>query len=129
MFVFCSHIDKRGINMAIIRKTNGTDITVSAEQGSRYWLVLNNKSVGTEEEQDFCSDIKHIYLNWRKAPDEYIRDNFTNFREKARDEWYVDNQGIPTRPQYDADWEIAKRWKLFNNYQAPDDTNPLDYLN
>ena len=108
--------------MAVIRKVNGKDETVKAEQGSQYWLVLNNKVDGTPEEEAYCSEIKHIFLNWRKAPDQYIRDNFTKYREKARDDWYVDHQGKPTRPQFNSDWTLAKKWNLFSAHQPDNST-------
>ena len=113
--------------MAVVRLLNGKDDTVSAEVGAELWLVLNGYKDGTPEQQEYCSKVKTIYLNWRKAPDEWIKDNWDLFRSKARDEWYIDNNCRPTRPQYDADKDLALKWKLFNEY-SPYSQNNLSEL-
>lgn len=95
--------------MAYIILNNKKTITISAEKANQMWLVLNGYIEGTEEQQDFCSKVSKIYLNWRKAPPEWIKENIELYREKAKDEWYVDNQGNPTRPQHNEDWERIKK--------------------
>jgi hypothetical protein len=106
--------------MALIRFHDDTTDSVSAEYGLQVYKVLNGKDEGTPELQEYCIRVKSVHLNWRKADDEWIKDNFRKFKDKAKDEWYVDNQGNPTRPQYDADWTLAKKWNLFSN------TNPFE---
>lgn len=95
--------------MAYIIFNNNTTATIPAEKANEMWLVLNGYKEGTEEQQEFCTRVKSIHLNWRKAPDEWIKDNYDKFKEKAKDEWYVDNQGNPTRPQHNEDWERIKK--------------------
>jgi hypothetical protein len=98
--------------MAYIIKNDNTTATTSAELGATYWTILHGYKEGTPEQEEYCSKIKKIYLNWRKAPDEWIKDNFDKLKEKAKNEWYVDNQGIPTRPQYKKDWDLKNKWGL-----------------
>lgn len=98
--------------MAIIRLTNNQQITVSKERAHEAWAVLNGEIEGTEEQQEFCTKIKKIHFNWRSAPDSWVEQNMDMMREKFRDEWYVDNQGNPTRPQYKKDWDLKNKWGL-----------------
>lgn len=98
--------------MAYIILNNNKAITVDADKATRMWLVLNGYEEGDEAQQEFCSKVKSIHLNWRNAPDEWIKDNFDRYKQCCKDYWYVDNQGKPTRPQYNADWEIKRRWNI-----------------
>lgn len=98
--------------MAYLILNNGKTASLPADKGADIWLVLNGYEEGTEAQQEYCTKIKSIHLNWRNAPEEWIRDNLETYIEKAKDEWYVNRQGKPTRPQYTSDWNIKKKWNI-----------------
>lgn len=98
--------------MAVIRLTNEQQVTVSREKAVEVWEVLNGEKDGTPEQEEFCSKIKKIHFNWRNAPDSWVMQNLQFVKEELKHDWYVDGQGIPTRPQYKKDWDLKAKWGL-----------------
>lgn len=103
--------------MAILKLSNGKDKTISLEQSHEIWSILNGEKEPTKEQEEYCSNIDKIYLNWRKAPDSYIRDRFDIIAGMHMAEWAVDNQGTTVRPENYISpdgkyrvWVFARKW-------------------
>lgn len=102
--------------MAYLELKSGKKTSISAEQGAFLWKALRNPSGLDEELLEKVQGIKAIYLAWRNAPDDYIRENLKGIVPIALNDWAVDRRtGRPTRPQSDHAWKFAKRWGLWEN--------------
>lgn len=99
--------------MAMIKFNDESDMPCSAEQGHRYWAVMNGEVEPDEDEMKFCSKIKHIYLNRFNAPDSYIERYREIIFPIALSEWSVDRNGKLMRPGDESSWEFARRWGLW----------------
>lgn len=101
--------------MAYVVFTDGKKSNISAEQGLGIWQVLNGEIEGDEKQQEFCRKVEKIYLNWRNAPDNYIKANFDLIMPMALSDWMVNEKGQPTEPETGNDfaWKFAKRWGLW----------------
>ncbi len=59
--------------MAIIKLTNGNQLTMSHERAVIIWQVLNGEIEGSEEQVTFCSKVERVFLNRYKAPQSYLK--------------------------------------------------------
>lgn len=101
--------------MAIIRFNNGKEESVSPQTGASVWLVLCGEVDPTKEQENFMLRVKNVHLNWRNAPDSYIRKRFDMILQFALADWSVNRAGKPVRPQGEFAWAFAKRWGLWEN--------------
>lgn len=104
--------------MAYILHTDGTREVRSEAEAEKLWLIKVGRARPTNEAQEkyvklIRSTIKKVKLNWRTAPDEYIRANFDEVIEAALQNWSVDRSGNPLRPQTDWDLAFAIKWGLW----------------
>lgn len=99
--------------MAYLELRNGTKKHISREQGEKLWNGLQDPESIDETQQKFLGTIKAIYLNWRHAPDSYIKENLDDIIPMALNEWSVDKRGHITRPSTPFAWQFAKRWGLW----------------
>jgi hypothetical protein len=58
--------------MAIADLINGKRITLTPQQGLRVWQILNGEREAKENEVEFVSSVKAVYLNRTTAPASYI---------------------------------------------------------
>lgn len=92
--------------MALIKLHSGKVQPITHEKAAAIWQVMQGEIDGTPEQIKFCDQVKDIYLDWRIAPESYIRVNrkaiaaIATFhgvsleslpeteRQMAGDEWY-----------------------------------------
>ena len=101
--------------MAVIRFTNGKEETIDAATAASIWLVLCGEKDATKEQENFMERVKNIHLNWRNAPDSYIKKRFETILPMALADWVVNHAGKPVRPGSEFAWQFAKRWGLWEN--------------
>lgn len=103
--------------MALLILDNGSKQVISAEQGRTIWGVLSGKIKPTPEQEKYCLKVKKVFLNWRNAPDSYIKQYFEIMVDLATLGWMADKEGNITQPEpADAPaWNFAKRWGLWEN--------------
>lgn len=99
--------------MAHVIYKDGKRTALSVEQGVKLWKALRSPTGLTDEQLDRLANIKAVYLNWHTAPDDYIRENLSAIIPLALNDWYVNSQGKPTKPQSDEAWRFAKKWGLW----------------
>lgn len=98
--------------MAHIELVDGKKRSITPEQGVVIWNILQGRNDPTQEQERFISNIRKVYLNWRKAPDDYIEQNFDYIKPMAMADWVTDRSGSPIRPSNKAGFAFAKRWGL-----------------
>ena len=101
--------------MAIIRFTNGKEEGVTPEVGASVWEVLSGEKEATKDQENFMLRVKNVHLNWRNAPDSYIKKRFELILQMALSDWSVDRNGRPKKPGSEFAWQFAKRWGLWEN--------------
>lgn len=110
--------------MAIIHRTDGKHEVVDPEIGAAIWKVLNGEIEPSPEQAKYCETVEKIDLNWRKAPDSYIKAHFDTIIPMALSDWMLEVReadghkivtGRVSRPQPGDDfaWNFAKRWGLW----------------
>jgi hypothetical protein len=101
--------------MAVIRyHTAKEDENVPAEKGIRYWQLMTGEVDGTEAEMVLCGEIKDISLNWRNAPDSYIKARKHVIFPMVLMAWMCDANGVPTRPDPSNSFAVgfAHKWEM-----------------
>lgn len=104
--------------MAYLILTNGNKRNVPPDLGMRLWNSLHDPSGLDEDQLDYLKTIKAVFLNWHKAPDEYVAGNLDWIIPLALNDWRIDRYGKHTRPDSDEAWRFAKRWGLWE-FGAP----------
>lgn len=104
--------------MAYILHIDGTRELRSEAEAEKLWLIkVGRARPATPAQENYIklirSTIRKVKLNYRTAPDEYIRANFDEVIEEALKSWSVDRRGNPTRPQTDWDLAFAIKWGLW----------------
>lgn len=109
--------------MALLEFVDGRRELVSAQVGVNVWECLNGDIDPDEDQEEFLSKVKRVWLNWRTAPDSYIAQNTEAvLLAHLRLEWMVDRNGELTRPEAgDSEaWEFATKWGLlYQGVKAP----------
>jgi hypothetical protein len=100
--------------MAIIHFHDGKQQSVKPEVGAAIWLVLTGEQEPTPDQEKFASRVKNVCLNWRNAPDSYIKKKFHHVVGFALADWTVNRAGKPTHPSSEFGWTFAKRWGLWD---------------
>lgn len=67
--------------MAVVKLSDGNQLTMSHERALVIWQVLNGEIEGSEEQITFCSKVAKVYLNRYKAPDSYLSHYAEIFRK------------------------------------------------
>lgn len=90
---------------------------VTPEKAHQVWQVMNGVIEGTEAQQDFCALVAVVKLNWREAPDDYIKHYQDAIMTMEVMQWMRDRQGDYTRPDLarPSDKVFAKKWRLTQN--------------
>lgn len=101
--------------MACIRFTDGSRKFVPEPIGVRLWRCLHGLAAATEDQRDYLARVRTVYLNWRTAPDEYIRRNLPDIVEAVTKGWVVDSDGRPLRPSTQEEYAFAAKWGLWVN--------------
>lgn len=104
--------------MAYILHTDGTREVRSEAEAEKLWLIKVGRARPTTKAQEkyvelIRQTVTKVKLNYRTAPDDYIRANFDEVMENALRDWVVDRRGNPTRPQSDFDLAFAIKWGLW----------------
>src|SRR6266849_3272963 len=75
-----------------------------------------NQQEPTEKQEMLCTNIKHVYLNWRNesTPDDYIRKHLSIIEKICISYFMVDRNGNPTKPEYHdkVTWNFVKKWNI-----------------
>lgn len=100
--------------MAYLALDNGQKRSIPRDEALKIWGVLNGGVDPTPEQEKFCSHIKDIWLNWRKAPDSYIAQRLDRISQLHLNGWLVDCDGVPVKPGDDSSWVFAKKWGLWD---------------
>lgn len=106
--------------MAVIKFISGKRLEISGDAALKLWEVLNAEREPTEKEGEYCGRIESLYMNWRTAPDSYLRANKRAVSRICKSEWMVDgykvgdwkhgSRGIAVRPEpndYD-NWRVSE---------------------
>lgn len=115
--------------MAVLRFSDGKSANVNSATGLRIWQILNDQvDDASDKEMAICDRVHKIYLNWRNAPDDYIKAHFDRIAPIAISAWMVESTpigsqhqhtsiGIPTRPEPGDNFnrEFCKKWGLLKN--------------
>lgn len=102
--------------MAYLTLIDGGAKTVPAEEGEAIWRILNNQQEPTKKQGMLCTNIKHVYLDWRNesTPDDYIRKHLGIIEKICISYFMVDRNGNPTKPEYHdkVTWNFVKKWNI-----------------
>lgn len=104
--------------MAYLVLKTGKKMAITREHGEFLWKSLHDPSGLDEEQLDKLANVQEIYLNWRNAPDEYIRENLGGIIPMALNDWSVTGHGKLIKPQSNFAWQFARRWGLWENGQV-----------
>lgn len=101
--------------MAIVKYLDEKDEVITAEVGAMIWKVLNGELEPDEEQQAFVEKVKTVHLNFRNAPDSYIKARLPMIIPTVLQEWMVDANGNPTKPESEFAWTFSRRWGLWEH--------------
>lgn len=93
---------------------SGKKVTISPDRGLKLWEGVCSPEKLDDQQADYLAGVRSIYLNWRTAPDDYIRENLATIIPLALNEWSLDAKGRPLRPATDFAWRFARRWGLWD---------------
>lgn len=85
--------------MAYLIMSDGRKTQLDREKALSIWRVLNGQDEATEEQEEFISSIKEVFLNWNHAPDDYLIKYRKLIEPVLKAEWRCNEYGTPTRPQ------------------------------
>jgi hypothetical protein len=92
---------------------------LTREQGLKVWNILQGTAEPEDEKQAmYCNKVVKIYLNWREAPDDYVRQHLHAIIPLALNEWRVDEQRVPVKPATEFAWDFARRHELWAHGRA-----------
>jgi hypothetical protein len=100
--------------MAEVKFINGSSKSMPADKAYVLWQVFNGDITGNPEQQTYCTQIRGMVLNWRKAPDSYLYTHAHSLIPIVKNTFMCDRAGKLTRPEFsDADgWRVAKLLEL-----------------
>lgn len=103
--------------MAYLVKTDNSKQVIPAAIAVRLWKSMQSPDGLSEQQEQYLSTIKGLYLNWRNplTPEDYIEAHLSDIIPIALNEWKVDRRGNYTRPDTDEAWKFARRWGLWWN--------------
>ena len=60
----------------------------------KVWQVITGRTAADSPELErFSKSVKQVILNWRTAPEQYVRANLAHIIPQATTEWVVDGAG------------------------------------
>lgn len=101
--------------MAYLEMKDGKKRVISAEHGLYLWKALRDPTDLNDADRHRLRGIKHVWLAWRTAPEEYIRENLRSIVPIALRDWVYDRQGRPFRPEDHFSWKFARHYGLWEN--------------
>lgn len=84
--------------MAVVVFLDGHRQIVNGEQGVAIWRVLNGEVEPTEQQADYCREIRDLYLNLREAPQSYF-DKYPHRRPPSNDAVHVNQTSMFPKKQ------------------------------
>lgn len=104
--------------MAFVLHTDGTREWRSEAEAEKLWLIKVGRANPQNEAQKryvrfIRKSIKRVILNYRTAPEEYVRAYLPEIAERAVAQWIVDRRGRPVRPATDEDMAFAIKYGLW----------------
>lgn len=111
--------------MAVIHLTTGESQVIPPDKAQQIWQVLEGELTPTKQQQAYCQKVRSINLNWRTAPDSYIKEHLDVIIDMALMDWAIDRQGYLTEPdERDVHaWAFAKKWGLWHKGKPSDPVN------
>lgn len=105
--------------MAYVQYIDGTRELRSEAEAKKLWLIkVGRARPQTPAQKKYVSfirkTIKKIRLNYRTAPEEYIKANIHDIVPMALANWMVNKKGQPIRPATKDDMEFAVKYGLWN---------------
>jgi hypothetical protein len=80
----------------------------------KVWQVITGRKIPDSHELTrFSLSVKQVILNWRTAPEEYVRAHLQHIIPQAVAEWVVDGAGTPLRPSTPWGYEFARKYGLY----------------
>jgi hypothetical protein len=101
--------------MAIIWFKDGKRKIVSNEVGSKLWLCMHGYVEPDERQKAYIATVRSVHLDWRSAPDPYIRQNLPDIVDMVIQQWTADSSGRPVKPNSHEDYRFAVKWGLWVN--------------
>lgn len=102
--------------MAVVIFQDGEKRELAPAIALKIWEVLTGVSEPSGEQQiAFCNRVKRLYLNWRTAPEAYIRDHWETIVPLMLSGWRVNRQGQPIMPDSESDWTLSRAWGLYEH--------------
>jgi hypothetical protein len=105
----------------LIRKDGTKELHTKPEDEARLykvWQVLAGRAVPDSPElARFCDGVQKVILNWRTAPEEYVRARLNEIVPQVIASWVVDRNGNPLRPATKQQYEFARKYGLVKGYK------------
>lgn len=107
--------------MALLIHTDGSkELCIKPADEARLFKVWQVK-VGhaipdSPQLAKYAEGIKKVVLNWRTAPEEYVRYHLNDIVPIAVADWVVAPDGTPLRPSTPSGWDFAKKYGLMKGY-------------
>lgn len=104
--------------MAYILHIDGTREVRSEAEAEKLWLIKVGRAKPVTPAQIqyvrfIRKNIVKVRLNYRTAPDEYVRAYLPEIIEQVVSYWTVDRRGRPLRPGTPEDMAFAVKWGLY----------------
>lgn len=117
MFAFCILTD-----MAFITYIDGRREFKAEDEAVKLWRILDGQAAPMNEAQEryvksIRRNIKKVVLDYRNAPEDYIRKNLHKLLPYILSDWVVDRTGKPLRPGNSAQWSFAKKYGLWKGHK------------
>lgn len=83
----------------------------------KIWQVkVGNAVPDSPELARYAESVSKVILNWKTAPEEYVRHHLNVIVPQAVAEWIVDSKGHPIRPSTHWGWEFARKYGLMRGH-------------
>lgn len=104
--------------MALIIYTNGDKAFKPDVEAVKLWRILDGQAKPENEAQrryiaHVRRTVKSVSLDYRTAPEDYIRKNLHKLLPKILSEWVVNQHGEPLKPADAQQWTFAKKFGLW----------------
>lgn len=99
--------------MAYIKFKTGLRQLVPDDKAVSIWLAKYGFLDVDPEQKHFIDCVSTIHIDYRHAPDEYIRRNLNEIIPRVLMSWRVDASGRPACPCTREDYIFAEKWGLW----------------
>jgi len=108
--------------MALITHTDGSREFKAEDEAVKLWRILDGQAKPMNDSQKrYCDqvrhDVKRVVLNYRTAPEDYVRKNLHKLLPQILADWVVDAHGRPMRPANAWQWAFAKKYGLWKGHR------------